>query len=49
MVLNRKYDYRYSVLVLVFATLLSEGWLAEQGLRGLHREKGEMIKRAANL
>jgi hypothetical protein len=49
MVQNREYDYRYSVLILVFATLVSEGCLAEQDLRGLHPEKIEMIKRAANL
>jgi len=46
---DKKYDYRYSVLILVFATLLSEGWLTEQDLRGLHQEKIEMIKRAASL
>ncbi|MBI1940415.1 MAG: hypothetical protein HYS33_02780 [Acidobacteria bacterium] len=43
---DRKYDYRYSVLILVFARLFSEGWLTEDDLRGLHRDKIEMIKRA---
>ena len=45
---DRKYDYRYSVLLLVFSRLFSEGWLAEDDLRGLHQDKIEMIKRAVN-
>jgi hypothetical protein len=33
--IERKYDYRYSVLPLVFATLLSQGHISEDDLRGL--------------
>lgn len=46
---DRKYDYRYSVLLRVFARLLTEGWLTEEELRGLNHDKIEMIKRAVNL
>lgn len=33
--MDRKYDYRYSVLIEVFAQLLNEGWLTEADLSGL--------------
>lgn len=38
------YDYRYSVLVTVFAGLLREGWITEEDLKGLAAEKIEKIK-----
>jgi len=41
---DRKYDYRYSVLVSVFARLLREGWLAETDLSGLGEDKIQQIK-----
>lgn len=41
--IDTKYDYRYSVLILVFARLLREGWLSEGDLRGLAAEKLNMI------
>ncbi len=44
-----KYDYRYSVLIWVFARLLREGWLLEADLSGLDVEKIEKIKLAASL
>lgn len=47
--IDRKYDYRYSVLPLVFATLLREGRLSENDLQGLGREKLELIQRIASL
>lgn len=34
-----KYDYRYSILPLVFARLIREGWLTEADLAGLGEEK----------
>ncbi len=34
-----KYDYRYSVLPLVFARLISEGWLSLSDLDGLDPDK----------
>ena len=45
--LERKYDYRYSVLVGVFARLLSEGWIADVDLEGLSTEKLQLIQRIA--
>ena len=39
-----KYDYRYSVLIFVFARLLKEGWLKESDLDGLDKDKIEKIK-----
>jgi len=46
---ERKYDYRYSVLTGVFARLLYEGWIAESDLTGLNPEKLELIRRGAEL
>jgi hypothetical protein len=44
-----KYDYRYSVLIFVFATLLREGWLTEADLAGLSEDKIERVKSVATL
>jgi len=41
---DAKYDYRYSVIILVFSRLLKEGWINEADLKGLHEEKIEKIK-----
>jgi Photoprotection regulator fluorescence recovery protein len=46
---NRKYDYRYSVLISVFATLLREGWLKEEELSGNGDEKVRRVKELATL
>jgi len=35
----QKYDYRYSVLVLVFAQLLKQGWIEKDDLNGLDAGK----------
>lgn len=45
--IQRKYDYRYSVLTGVFARLLYEGWITEKDLTGLSPEKLELIGRGA--
>lgn len=37
--IDKKYDYRYSVLITVFARLLSEGYLEEKDLEGLSEDK----------
>jgi hypothetical protein len=37
--IERKYDYRYSVLPIVFATLLKEGCIRELDLLGLDRQR----------
>ena len=46
--IDRKYDYRYSVLPVVFGTLIAEGRLGEQDLDGLEEEKLAVIRRNAN-
>lgn len=45
---DRKYDFRYSVLIEVFAQLLNEGWLPEDDLSGLNADKVQRIKALAN-
>jgi hypothetical protein len=37
--IEKKYDYRYSVLFLVFAQLIKDGWLDFKDLEGLAEEK----------
>ncbi|MDG2617257.1 hypothetical protein HPC62_21875 [Thermoleptolyngbya sichuanensis A183] len=37
--LEGKYDYRYSVLIFVFAQLVQEGWLELHELEGLATDK----------
>ena len=41
---DEKYDYRYSVLLFVFARLLREGWISEADLQGLSDDKIEAIR-----
>ena len=41
---DEKYDYRYSVLLFVFARLLQEGWITETDLQGLADDKIEAIR-----
>jgi|SRR5450631_2282165 len=43
--IDRQYDYRYSVLLFVFAGLIQRGRLREQDLHGLSEEKLEDIRR----
>jgi hypothetical protein len=47
--IDEKYDYRYSVLISVLATLLKEGWLKEADLEGLREDKIEDIKSWASM
>lgn len=42
--IDAKYDYRYSVLPIVFGHLMHEGSLAEQDLTGLAPEKLDCIR-----
>jgi len=42
--IDRKYDYRYAQLDLVFGRLLREKWIAEEDLRGLGEDKLESIR-----
>lgn len=47
--INEKYDFRYSVLLLVFAHLLRQQWLEIDDLEGLSADKIDRIKRLANI
>ena len=46
---NRRYDYRYSVLPIVFAHLIRDGHLKNDDLTGLRPEKLELINRGTGL
>jgi hypothetical protein len=46
--IDRKYDYRYSQLTLVFGRLLYEKRLREEELRGLREDKLKSIRSLAN-
>ncbi len=46
---DRKYDYRYSVLIGVFGTLLREGWITDKDLAKLRPDKVEAIKIVASI
>lgn len=41
---DEKYDYRYSVLLMVFARLIGENWITEADLNGLGEEKLNAIR-----
>jgi hypothetical protein len=43
------YDYRYSMLILVFARLIKEGWMKLDDLEGLREEKIEKIRYLLNI
>lgn len=45
--IGQKYDYRYSILILVFAQLLQQGWIDISELEGLNAEKIDRIKSLA--
>ena len=45
--IDRKYDYRYSQLDLVFGRLLREKWIGEEDLRGLGEYKLRAIRSCA--
>ncbi len=45
--IGQTYDFRYSVLPIVFARLLSKGVLSEKDLVGLGQEKIDLIRRGA--
>lgn len=47
--INEKYDYRYSVLLMVFAHLLKQEWLTIDDLDGLSADKLDRIKSLATL
>lgn len=43
-IIDRKYDYRYSMLILVFGKLLEEGYLLEADITELSDDKIKAIK-----
>lgn len=43
--IDNKYDFRYSVLLMLFAILLREGYLSEEDLHGLGQDKLDSIRR----
>ena len=45
--IDRKYDYRYSIITTVFGRLLAEGLISERDLEGLKGDKTEAIRRMA--
>lgn len=47
--IDGKYDYRYSVLIFVFARLLQEGWLNLDELKGLEPDKLTKITALARM
>jgi hypothetical protein len=47
--IGKKYDYRYSVLLLVFAQLIKDGWLTIDELRGFSEDKIDRINTFLNL
>lgn len=46
-VIDSKYDYRYSQLIMVFGRLLSERYLNEEDISELSEEKQDLIKKLA--
>lgn len=42
--MEKKYDYRYSMLIHVFARLIQEGWMSIDDLEGLSEDKIEQIR-----
>jgi hypothetical protein len=42
--IDEKYDYRYSVLILVFARLINDEWLDFDDLKGLAENKIDRIE-----
>ncbi len=45
--IDDKYDYSYSVLTLVFARLMYDGWLKPEDLAGISDDKLQEIRRVA--
>jgi type II secretory pathway predicted ATPase ExeA len=46
--IDETYDYRYSVLLMVFGGLLQEGWLSFDELSGLSEDKLESLRLLLN-
>jgi hypothetical protein len=46
--IERKYEFRHSILILLFALLVKQGWLKESDLGGIEDDKMEKIRYLAN-
>lgn len=46
--IDRKYDYRYSQLIVLFGRLLRENWIEDKDLEGLREEKLDAIRHIAS-
>ncbi|SRR6266567_2845209 len=42
--IDRQYEYKYSVLIMVFGNLIQQGRLTEQELEGLNQDKLDSIR-----
>jgi hypothetical protein len=47
--IDLKYDYRYSVIMIVFGRLFEEGIISEEHIQGLSEEKINRIKEIAEI
>lgn len=43
--IDKKYDYRYSQLILVLSQLIKQGYIKEEDIVGLSEDKIEIIKK----
>jgi photoprotection regulator FRP-like protein len=43
--IDRQYEYKYSLLILVFGNLIQQGRLSEHELQGLNQDKLDSIRR----
>lgn len=41
---DQKYDYRYSVLILVFARIMKDGYISKSDLRGISESEIQAIE-----
>lgn len=45
--IEQKYDFRYSVIISVFARLICDGWLTKEDLAGIDEDKVQRIAEIA--
>ncbi len=47
--MDTKYDYRYSILIIVFGKLMKEGLIFDSDIVELSKDKIDAIKRIASI
>ena len=47
--MDSKYDYRYSILIIVFGKLMREGLILDSDIDKLSQDKIDAIKRIASI